>query len=54
MRLIVVIAIFLAFTGVRSRDRVHAWASRDTVPVTEAGSVVPIVVEGVRSATGAC
>jgi DNA-binding winged helix-turn-helix (wHTH) protein/TolB-like protein len=39
---------------VRTRDRVHAWASLDTVPVTEAGSVVPIVVEGVRSATGAC
>jgi len=39
---------------VRTLDRVHAWASLDTVSVAAAGSVVPIVVQGVRSAAGAC
>jgi DNA-binding winged helix-turn-helix (wHTH) protein/TolB-like protein len=39
---------------VRTRDRVHAWASLDTVPVAAAGSVVPVVVEGVEGAAGDC
>ena len=39
---------------VRTLDRVHAWASLDTVSVAAAGSVVPIVVQGVERAAGAC
>jgi DNA-binding winged helix-turn-helix (wHTH) protein/TolB-like protein len=39
---------------VRTLDRVHAWASLDTVPVAAAGSIVPIVVRGVESAADAC
>ncbi|MGE0159910.1 MAG: winged helix-turn-helix domain-containing protein [Gemmatimonadales bacterium] len=39
---------------VRTLDRVHAWASQDTVPVASAAAFVPDVVEGVRSAASAC
>jgi DNA-binding winged helix-turn-helix (wHTH) protein len=39
---------------VRTLDRVHAWASLDTVAVSEAGSVVPIVVRGVEGAADVC
>lgn len=39
---------------VRTLDRVHAWASQDTVMHSAAGSVVPVIVAGVESAAGAC
>ena len=39
---------------VRTLDRVHAWASQDTVHVSAAATVVPVVVEGVGSAASAC
>jgi DNA-binding winged helix-turn-helix (wHTH) protein/TolB-like protein len=39
---------------VRTLDRVHAWASLDTVPASASGSVVPIVVRGVEGAAGVC
>jgi DNA-binding winged helix-turn-helix (wHTH) protein len=39
---------------VRTLDRVHAWASLDTVAVGEAGSVVPVVVRGVEGAADVC
>jgi hypothetical protein len=39
---------------VRTLDRVHAWASLDTVPVAAAGRVVAGVVRGVEGAADAC
>ena len=39
---------------VRTLDRVHAWASQDTVMPSAAGSVVSAIVAGVESAAGAC
>ena len=39
---------------VRTLDRVHAWASLDTVPIDATTRIVPIVVQGVESAAGAC
>jgi DNA-binding winged helix-turn-helix (wHTH) protein len=39
---------------VRTLDRVHAWASLDTVAVSATGTVVPIVIRGVEGAAGAC
>jgi DNA-binding winged helix-turn-helix (wHTH) protein/TolB-like protein len=39
---------------VRTLDRVHAWASQDTVSTSGVGTVVPIAVEGVGRAARAC
>jgi DNA-binding winged helix-turn-helix (wHTH) protein len=39
---------------VRTLDRVHAWATQDTVPASSAASVVPRIVDGVASARGSC
>jgi DNA-binding winged helix-turn-helix (wHTH) protein/TolB-like protein len=39
---------------VRTLDRVHAWASLDTVPTAATSTVVPIVMRGVEGAAGAC
>jgi DNA-binding winged helix-turn-helix (wHTH) protein/TolB-like protein len=39
---------------VRTLDRVHAWASQDTVRTSAVATVVPIAIEGVESAASAC
>ncbi len=39
---------------VRTGDRVHAWASLDTVAVGGTAALVPVVVAGVESAAEAC